>query len=74
MTQLTQEELQQIKDIREQYNNVVTALGELELQKQNVLARYNNVLNQEQTLAKTLSEKYGDGVIDINTGEIKPHE
>ena len=82
--QLTAEELQQIKDMQAQYNKFVFELGSIEAQLQNILSakanaetEKNNVLNdikklgeREKELVALLQEKYGNGNIDIETGEI----
>lgn len=75
--QLTAEELQQVKDLKQEYTNLTIALGELELQKANIADEQVNLLNsrkviyeKETTLAKQLQEKYGSGSINLDTGEI----
>lgn len=74
---LTDEELQQVKNIKSQYANLALSLGEIELQKNNLEKEKQNLLNiqiqlaeEEISLAKTLTEKYGNGTIDIETGEV----
>jgi len=81
---LTAEELQQIKEMQSQYNKFVFDLGSIEAQLQNILSakanaetEKNNVLNdikklgeREKELVTTLQEKYGNGSIDIETGEV----
>jgi len=82
--QLTTEELQQIKDMQAQYNKFVFELGSIEAQLQNILSakaaaetEKNNILSdikklgeREKELVALLQEKYGNGNIDIETGEI----
>jgi hypothetical protein len=74
---LSEEELQQIKEIKQEYTNLALSLGELELQKANLekdklrFLNYQDQLgNKETELAKQLTEKYGNGSINIETGEI----
>jgi len=81
---LTTEELQQIKDMQAQYNKFVFELGSIEAQIQNLLSakaaaetEKNNILEdikklgeREKELVITLQEKYGQGSINIETGEI----
>lgn len=83
-TKLTTEELQQIKDMQSQYNKFVFELGSIEAQLQNILTakqaaetEKNNILedikklgDREKELISILQEKYGNGNIDIETGEI----
>jgi hypothetical protein len=81
---LTTEELQQIKEMQSTYNKFVFELGSIEAQIQNLLSaktaaetEKNNILGdikklgeREKELVSTLQEKYGQGSIDIETGEI----
>ena len=81
---LTTEELQQIKDLQTQYNRFIFELGNIEAQLQNLLSakinietEKNNVWDdikklgeREKELIDTLQEKYGNGNINIETGEI----
>jgi hypothetical protein len=39
-----------------------------------LLDSYRNLAKQEQELLSTLSTKYGDGSINVNTGEITLNE
>jgi hypothetical protein len=81
---LTTEELQQIKELQSQYNKFVFELGSIEAQLQSILSakanaenEKNNILtdikklgDREKELVTTLQEKYGNGNIDIETGEV----
>jgi hypothetical protein len=67
---LTEEELQQIKDIKQQYANLTLALGEIELQKFQLLGTQSQLFESETKIVKQLTEKYGEGTINIQTGEI----
>jgi len=83
---LAPEELQQIKDMQQQYNKFVFELGSVEAQLQNILAtkemietEKSNVLEdikkfseREKELISTLQAKYGVGNINPETGEITP--
>jgi len=75
---LTAEELQQVRALKQEYNTLAINLGELTLQKANidedikaVLEARKTIYEKEQTLAKQLQEKYGQGIINIDTGEVK---
>jgi chromosome segregation ATPase len=74
---LSEEELQQVKEIKQEYTKLALSLGELELQKANLekektrLLNYQDQLgNKEVEIAQKLTEKYGNGSINIETGEI----
>ena len=83
---LEEAELQQIKEMQQQYNKFVFELGSVEAQLQNVIAtktlietEKSNVLedikklsDREKEVVSTLQAKYGTGNIDIETGEITP--
>ena len=73
---LSQEELQQIADLQNRNRAIILELGEIELVKLNVERRRDNAeaflaeLRQaEADFGKALSEKYGDGTVDLSTGE-----
>jgi hypothetical protein len=83
---LTEEELQQIKEMQVQYNQFIFELGSAEIQLQNITStkeaievEKNNILedikklgDRERELVKVLQEKYGNGNIDIETGVVNP--
>jgi septal ring factor EnvC (AmiA/AmiB activator) len=73
---LTNEELEKIKQFQSTQNQIVGSLGEIEIQKQVLEGQKNNILNQFQQFqeeqnkfSKELQDKYGDGNINIETGE-----
>ena len=79
----TEEELNQIKSLQTEYQQKLSQFGELkfaevELQKQiNELSKRDESLKQEylaiqqkeKELTTSLNTKYGDGVLDMETGE-----
>jgi DNA repair exonuclease SbcCD ATPase subunit len=74
---LTQEELQSLRDLRDQQNNILTGLGSLEyritLLENNKTALKSQIAELEQannTLGAQLTEKYGNGTLNLETGEI----
>jgi hypothetical protein len=69
---LTSEELQIVKDLRQEYTNLAQAVGDLELQKSSLLEMQKELISKEKQIAKQLQEKYGQGSIDLDTGEVKP--
>ena len=84
--QLTQEELQQINELQQQYNKFVFELGSVEAQlqgllqqkslleteKEGIMSDIKTLGNKERELVTTLQEKYGTGNINPQTGEITP--
>ena len=67
---LTSEELQIVKDLRQEYTNLAQAVGDLELQKSSLLEMQKELISKEKQIAKQLQEKYGQGSINLDTGEI----
>ena len=75
--QLTAEELQQIRDLKQEYNTLAFTLGELQLKKVDIeediktLSESRKALyDREKFLAKQLQEKYGEGSINLETGVV----
>ena len=68
--QLTPEELQQVRNLQEQTQQVTMQLGTLEVKKIQLKDQVVILQQQEEKLAKTLSDKYGVGTLDIDTGKI----
>jgi len=72
---LTPEELTEVKSIQETQEKLLMNFGELEfqiqsleLQKEKLVEQLEKYKNQEQNLANKLSQKYGNGTIDIEKG------
>ena len=68
--QLTQEELQQVKDLQDQVQQATLQLGNVEVRKIQLKETILKLQQAEEQLAKTLSDKYGVGTLDIDTGKI----
>ena len=78
-TKLSQEELQTIQQLQEKNRAIVMEFGEIELIKLNLERRAENakkfladLREEENNFGKELSEKYGDGTVDLSTGEFVP--
>jgi hypothetical protein len=67
---LTAEELQSVKNIKIEYNELAMALGELEIEKSRLLELRKDLYTRESSLAQQLQDKYGQGSINLDTGEI----
>jgi hypothetical protein len=84
MKKVLDEELQELKSLRETYLEIITTLGELHLSKkilENNLKelsllvetqenRFTEFQEKERVLYEKLQQKYGTGDIDFDTGEI----
>lgn len=75
-TKFTEEELNQLKDIRKSFSNLSYKLGQIEMQaitlehdKKILVSEFNNNIEKEKEIAKKLLDKYGKGQIDIDSGE-----
>mgnify|MGYP007047816894 CR=1 FL=1 len=80
-TKLSEEELQQLRDFQRKDNEMVFALGQLEVrkiflekQKSTIQRDYQSLIQKQDTLGKELQEKYGDGSIDLEKGEFVKSE
>ena len=74
---LTQEELQSLRNLRDQQNDILTGLGSLEyritLLESNKAILKSQIAELEKTsanLGAQLTEKYGSGNLDLETGKI----
>tara|TARA_R100001480_G_scaffold3252_1_gene8766 strand:+ start:305 stop:589 length:285 start_codon:yes stop_codon:yes gene_type:complete len=82
----TKDELNSIEELRNNYNSVTNALGMLEVSRMQTEKRletiegdkirletqYEQLTMVEKELINSLTEKYGQGSIDINTGVFTP--
>ena len=73
---LTKEELESLKNNQAESSNLVFQLGQvdvqrsiLEGQRSEVLSRLADLQENQNKLAQELQEKYGDGNINLETGE-----
>tara|TARA_B100000780_G_C21086517_1_gene437740 strand:+ start:1068 stop:1322 length:255 start_codon:yes stop_codon:yes gene_type:complete len=73
---LTEEELVILRDYQQKQNNITFNLGNIDIQKailegqrSTVLDKLADLQEESNKTAKELQEKYGDGNIDLETGE-----
>lgn len=78
-TKLTNEELEQIEVVRKNKETILTELGQIKLAELNLEKRLEKAEEflaqldqQEAELAKYIEDKYGNGTVDVNTGEFTP--
>jgi hypothetical protein len=68
---VTQEELALINELNAEFNKAKLAIGDVELQKQNILRHIELLKTEFSKQENLLIEKYGaDSVINIQTGEV----
>jgi len=84
----TDDELQQIQSIQDDYNDVSAKFGQIEVQKilmnqqmdtlekthQGLQSDYKKTQQIEKELSETLNKKYGTGTLDIKTGIFTPQQ
>ena len=82
----TEEELNQITELRESNGSKISEFGQIELElllanqriealenaKENLRAQYVELQDKERTLVQQLNEKYGAGQVDLTSGEFIP--
>jgi predicted nuclease with TOPRIM domain len=73
---LTPEELDRLRHINTELSNTIVSLGQIEINKslleenkKSLLANYSHLQKEQGELATELTQKYGDGNIDLTTGE-----
>lgn len=70
-TQVSQEELKTIQELNAEFNKAKMAIGDVELQKLNIVRHIEELKAQFTAHEKSLVDKYGaDAVINIQTGEV----
>jgi hypothetical protein len=79
--QLTPEELQEFQSYRTEVNNLASVLGELTYQKtlidfelDSVKANIKEVAQKQRAQLRELGNKYGNVLIDFETGKLTPQE
>jgi conjugal transfer/entry exclusion protein len=73
---LSSEELEKLKIIQTELNNVMLNLGSIEIQfkdlqdlKTQMLSTLSTLRQNQEQLGTELNKKYGNGTIDMDTGE-----
>ena len=70
-TQVSQEELKTIQELNAEFNKAKMAIGDVELQKLNIVRHIEELKAQFSAHEQQLVDKYGkDAVINIQTGEV----
>ena len=75
----TKQELDEIKKLRDNLSELTFQLGQLSIQKikledqeKNLINRLNSLEEKETFIAKKITDKYGKGSIDLETGTFTP--
>jgi len=86
VTKFTEQEMQSIAQLQNDYQQHIFSLGQIDLEKtdleqqlQELLAKRTEIFNNwkktqqdENNLLSTLSQKYGDGSLNLKDGTFKP--
>jgi phage shock protein A len=74
--QLAPEELSRLQDLNNKVADIVASLGQIEIQvsllqenKKSLLTSFSQIQQDQDQLAQELTQKYGDGTIDMTSGE-----
>jgi len=77
----TEEELKSLQELQRTYNQITVAFGQVSLsrigldaQEESLKTALADTRTKENELAKTLTDKYGKGSLNIETGEFTPVE
>jgi len=72
---LSQEELNSIKQLQQQQENLITKFGKLEyqiqlleLQKDQLVKAIDELQQDENKIGKGLTQKYGNGTVNLDSG------
>lgn len=75
-TFLSKEEISELKSIQEKESEVISQLGQIEYQilnlttqKQFIIDKSKELSKQRSLAAQNLQDKYGEGSIDLDSGE-----
>jgi chromosome segregation ATPase len=78
---LTEDEINNIKSLKEQFKKLTEVIGETEVQimnlefrKEQLKVNFQQIQQEEATLAKGLEDKYGEGTISLESGEFLPNK
>jgi hypothetical protein len=76
-TNLDPSELQNLKELQQEQTTLITNFGQvefqiqlLEIQKEKLIEDLEKIKEKETTLAESLEQKYGQGVINIEEGTL----
>jgi predicted nucleic acid-binding Zn-ribbon protein len=86
-TKFTEDELQNIRAIQEEYSMIGIQLVQLKLarksseeylaaleqEEQRIVEQIESISTKEKQLTESLNEKYGIGSLDMTTGEFTPN-
>ena len=76
---LTEDEMKELTDIRTDYQNITSVIGDIEVNIESLKSRKEELMNKVKKLSekqndinRKLENKYGKGNISLDTGEFNP--
>jgi len=79
--QLASEELSKLQELNAKVADIVASLGQIEIQisllkdnKRSLLDTFTQIQQDQDQLAQDLTQKYGDGTINMTSGEFTKTE
>ena len=72
MIKLQKEEIKSLNSTQDSLNQIIFALGQLDIQKLEFEEQYKAILTKQNKLVRELEDKYGEGKLNLNTGEFTP--
>jgi septation ring formation regulator EzrA len=79
--QLASEELSKLQELNAKVADIVASLGQIEIQisllkdnKRSLLDTFAQIQQDQDQLAQELTQKYGDGTINMTSGEFTKTE
>jgi chromosome segregation ATPase len=86
--EVSTDDIEQVKQLRTKYAQTTAQIGQVEIElyvlnkqlkelteiREGLFTTYTNLQTEEQTLVKELNEKYGDGVLDLESNKFVPSQ
>lgn len=86
--EFSQEDIDIVKKLQSEYSTTTAQVGQIEIElhllnkrlkdmqelRDSLFEKYNDLQKQESDLVKSLNEKYGDGVLDLDSGKFIPSQ
>lgn len=86
--EVSTEDIEQVKQLRTKYAQTTAQIGQVEIElyvlnkqlkelteiREGLFTTYTDLQTEEQTLVKELNEKYGDGVLDLESNKFVPSQ
>jgi len=84
--EFAKEDMESVTGLQEKYATTVAQIGQVEVElhllkkrlddieelRKNLIEQYEGLQGEERDLVKNLNEKYGDGVLDLDSGRFIP--